>query len=218
MTTAETGALMDAIYRRQRHIYDATRKYYLLGRDRLIERLEVPAGGSVLEVGCGTARNLIAVARRYPDARLYGFDISPAMLEKAEDAVARAGLAGRIHLAQADAATFDPQAAFGEAGFDRVFLSYTLSMIPPWQAALARGMDVLNEGGRLSVVDFGGQERLPGWFRKLLRAWLAQFHVTPRDSLAVELETAALQRGWSAGVTSLHRGYAITGEARRPAP
>ena len=33
------GGLMDAIYRRQRHIYDATRKYYLLGRDRLIADL-----------------------------------------------------------------------------------------------------------------------------------------------------------------------------------
>ena len=25
--------MMDAIYRRQRHFYDLTRKYYLLGRD-----------------------------------------------------------------------------------------------------------------------------------------------------------------------------------------
>src|SRR5690242_4413087 len=31
--------LMDRLYRRQRHVYDATRKYYLLGRDRLIVRL-----------------------------------------------------------------------------------------------------------------------------------------------------------------------------------
>ena len=28
------AALMDRIYRRQRHVYDVTRKYYLLGRDR----------------------------------------------------------------------------------------------------------------------------------------------------------------------------------------
>ncbi|HWU72526.1 MAG TPA: SAM-dependent methyltransferase, partial [Sphingomonas sp.] len=28
---------MDAIYRSQRHFYDLTRKYYLLGRDALIE-------------------------------------------------------------------------------------------------------------------------------------------------------------------------------------
>ena len=34
------AALMDRIYRRQRHVYDLTRKYYLLGRDELIERFE----------------------------------------------------------------------------------------------------------------------------------------------------------------------------------
>lgn len=216
MSVAETGALMDAIYRRQRHFYDLTRKYYLLGRDRLIARLDVPAGGSVLEVGCGTARNLIAAARRYPDARLYGFDISEAMLEKARSAVARAGLSSRIRLAQADAAGFDPQAAFGEQGFDRVFFSYTLSMIPPWQAALARGMEALKEGGRLSFVDFGGQERLPGWFRALLLAWLARFHVTPRAELAAEIERQANRHAWRADVTQLYRGYAIAGEVRRP--
>ncbi|TIQ66810.1 MAG: SAM-dependent methyltransferase, partial [Mesorhizobium sp.] len=33
---------MDGVYRWQRHIYDLTRKYYLLGRDRLISGLEVP--------------------------------------------------------------------------------------------------------------------------------------------------------------------------------
>ena len=60
---------MDAIYARQRHIYDATRKYFLFGRDRLIAALDVPVNGTVLEVGCGTGRNLIQVARRYPTAR-----------------------------------------------------------------------------------------------------------------------------------------------------
>ena len=40
---------MDAIYRSQRHFYDLTRKYYLLGRDALIEGLAPPPGGSVLE-------------------------------------------------------------------------------------------------------------------------------------------------------------------------
>ena len=39
---------MDAIYRTQRHFYDLTRKYYLLGRDRLIRELAPPKGGTVL--------------------------------------------------------------------------------------------------------------------------------------------------------------------------
>jgi S-adenosylmethionine-diacylgycerolhomoserine-N-methlytransferase len=63
MEAASTAGRMDAIYRGQRHIYDLTRRYYLLGRDMLIRDLAPPAGGSVLEVGCGKARNLIAVAR-----------------------------------------------------------------------------------------------------------------------------------------------------------
>jgi hypothetical protein len=40
------GALMDLIYRRQRHIYDATRKYYLFGRDTLIDRMGCTPGQS----------------------------------------------------------------------------------------------------------------------------------------------------------------------------
>ena len=74
------------MYRYQRHIYDLTRKYYLLGRDRLIAGLDVPPGGTVLEVGCGTGRNLVLAARRYPAARLFGLDISAAMLDTAQAA------------------------------------------------------------------------------------------------------------------------------------
>ena len=55
--------LMDGVYRYQRHVYDLTRKYYLLGRDRLIDGLAVPPGGTVLELGCGTGRNLVKAAR-----------------------------------------------------------------------------------------------------------------------------------------------------------
>ncbi|TIM21480.1 MAG: SAM-dependent methyltransferase, partial [Mesorhizobium sp.] len=56
---ANHAELMDGVYRWQRHIYDLTRKYYLLGRDRLIDGLDVPVGGTVLELGCGTGRNII---------------------------------------------------------------------------------------------------------------------------------------------------------------
>ena len=37
MGDAAPAALMDRLYRRQRHFYDVTRKHYLLGRDRLID-------------------------------------------------------------------------------------------------------------------------------------------------------------------------------------
>ncbi len=87
--TGDAASRMDAIYRTQRHIYDASRKFYLLGRDRMLDELRPPIGGSVLEVGCGTGRNLVLAARRYPDARLFGFDISAAMVELSQRRVPR---------------------------------------------------------------------------------------------------------------------------------
>lgn len=207
---------MDAIYRWQVGIYDLTRKYYLLGRDRLIEALSPPPGGTVLEVGCGTGRNLIVAARRYPQTRFYGFDVSPVMLTEARRAVARAGLADRIRLAQADAAIFDPLTIFAREGFDRVFCSYTLSMIPPWEQALGRAMDAVSPGGFLHVVDFGGQEHLPPLFRTGLRAWLTQFHVTPRDRLAETLVDAAGARGFLTRLDRPYRGYAVQAVVAAP--
>ena len=92
--------LMDRVYRYQRHFYDLTRKYYLLGRDQLIAGLQPPTRGHVLEIGCGTGRNLIAAARAYPRAQFYGVDISASMLATARANIERAGLSDRIRLAQ----------------------------------------------------------------------------------------------------------------------
>lgn len=204
------GALMDAVYRRQRHFYDLTRKYYLLGRDPMIRDLAPPSGGSVLEIGCGTGRNLIAVGKVWPAARLYGVDISQAMLDTAQAAVERVGMCRRVRLMQADACVFDPLALFGQATFDRVFISYALSMIPDWEAALAQAAHCVAPGGRLEVVDFGEQDGLPRVWKRVLSAWLARFHVTPRGTtLRQAMETAARDVGGLAHFRPLYRGYAV---------
>jgi len=207
---------MDAIYRTQRHFYDLTRKYYLLGRDRLIRELAPPRDGTVLEIGCGTGRNLIAAARAWPEARYFGIDISEAMLETARAKVQAAGLAGRITLAQGDATAFDAEALFGVSRFDRIFQSYTLSMIPDWQGALREGASKLAPGGRLDVVDFGQQEALPGAFKRLLFAWLARFDVEPRQALPMVLQQIGGAQGLVDQFTPLYRGYAWAGQLSTP--
>jgi len=205
------AAAMDRIYRWQRAFYDVTRKHYLLGRDRLIADLDPPPGANVLEIGCGTGRNLIVAARRYPHARFYGIDISRAMLATANASVRRAGLQSRIVLAQGDASSFDAAALFGVAKFERVFCSYTFSMIPPWQAALVQAARVVAPNGTLSVVDFGRMEKLPRWFKAAMKAWLAKFSVTPRASLG---DAMANLGGFSLETHDLYRGYAHYAIAR----
>lgn len=199
---------MDAIYRTQRHIYDLTRKYYLLGRDRMIADLAPPAGGLVLEMGCGTARNLIIAARRYPRCQFLGFDISQAMLENARKAVRHAGLEERIRLVQGDATDFSAPRLFGVSGFDRVFCSYTLSMMPGWEQAIAAGADALTPGGRLHLVDFGNQHGLPHWFADGLHRWLARFQVSPRTDLEQVARQVARERGLLVDNRQLFKGYA----------
>lgn len=175
---------MDRIYRFQRHIYDITRKYFLFGRDELIEQLALQPGDRVCEIGCGTARNLIKIARRYPDARLYGIDASVEMLTTAEAALARSGMMSRVRIARASAETFDPGTCFEiDGGFERIVFSYSLSMIPPWRESLDQALTLLAPGGAIHVVDFGDQAEMPVWFRALLTRWLAAFHVEHRPGI-----------------------------------
>jgi S-adenosylmethionine-diacylgycerolhomoserine-N-methlytransferase len=217
MASVSSTELMNRTYRHQRHIYDLTRKYFLLGRDKLIDGLAPRDGDAVLEIGCGTGRNLAVAAARYPAARLFGIDVSTEMLASASATIARAGLASRVRLAHADATSFDPQPLFELTRFDRVFVSYSLSMIPQWQAVIDHALSLLGPGGELHIVDFGGQGRLPGTFRTLLRRWLGAFHVTPRDDLEQSLRARAHARNARLVFGRPYRDYAQYAVLRSPA-
>ena len=66
--SARSAGLMDRIYRHQRHVYDITRKYHLLGRDEDLELLDalVMRGRAVGDV----ARELRVSARTVYNRRI----------------------------------------------------------------------------------------------------------------------------------------------------
>ncbi len=214
MSAADTPrARMDRIYRLQRFVYDPTRRWYLLGRDRLIEQLDPPPRGHVLEIACGTARNLVRIGQRFPSGALSGADVSAEMLKSARANRHSAGLSERMRLGQADAATLEPTVAFpaGPQRYERVVISYALSMIPDWQSAVDRSLDALAPGGSLHVVDFGDMAGLPGPVRHGLRWWLARFHVTPRPEAAAYLRERAQAHGRTSRIERIAGGYAWLG-------
>ena len=202
--------LMDITYRYQRLIYDVTRRYYLLGRDQLVQNLAPPLDGRVLEIACGTGWNLARINRAFPGRVLFGLDISEEMLRSA-----RAKLGAQVTLVQADACDFDAEALFGSDGFDRVVLSYSLSMIPDWERALRLAAAQVRLGGALHVVDFGDQTGLPRWFRRMLHTWLARFHVTPRLDLLDRMQALADEQGLQLHFEYLCRDYARYGVLTR---
>jgi S-adenosylmethionine-diacylgycerolhomoserine-N-methlytransferase len=197
MPAKDHAALMDLVYRRQRYVYDLTRKYYLFGRDRLIRELALKPGERLVEIGCGTARNLVRIAQLYPKAELFGLDASQEMLKSAAESLARAGLADRVRLVHGYAENLAP-AMFGEdRPFDRAVFSYSLSMIPDWRQALAAAGRAIDETGQVHVVDFGDLTGLGRLGAACLRGWLALFHVEPRVEIlhGVEQQLAGNKAG-----------------------
>lgn len=204
---------MDRMYAWQTTIYDATRKPYLLGRDRLIDGLAPPSNGRVLEIGCGTGRNLVAAGRRWPKRRLYGLDVSGVMLRKARRQTQRAAV--DVAFAQGDATHFDALQAFGVPRFERVFFSYALSMIPEWEQALDHAASLLAPAGKLSIVDFGDGRELPAPARGALRRWLHLFDVQPRDDMARVLASVAERHRLRVESTGVWRSYAMLATLHR---
>jgi len=155
-------------------------------------------------------------ARLYPAARFFGIDVSTEMLTSAIAAISRGRLTSHIRVAHGDATAFDPKRLFGIPEFDQVMISYSLSMIPDWRRVLGAAANHLQPGGRLHVVDFGRQERLPPIARILLRRWLAMFDVVPRDDLEQELSALADRSGASLRFERPFRGYAQYGVLTLP--
>ena len=206
---AQIKTNMDRMYRWTRHIYDATRKYYLLGRDTLIKNLDAEDDDVVCEVGCGTARNLIKMAETYPHARFIGIDASDEMLKTAHQSLKKEVLDDVIVVKQGFAQSFDPKAMFNlPQNPDKLVFSYALSIIPPWRESVDHALSLLASGGEIHIVDFGGQEGLPEGFRKFLFWWLDKFHVYHKPEILEYLKRLEFEKRGTLDYVPLYRGYA----------
>ena len=200
---------MDRMYRLQRYFYDATRKYYLLGRDQLLNQMDIQPGQRVLEAGCGTARNLIILARRHPKAHLYGLDASAAMLETAQAKIDKSGTNNiTLKTALADDFSFDKTFGLSEP-FDKIFFSYSISMIPTWRESIDNALKNLKPGGTLYIVDFYDQKDLPAAFRRFLKWWLKKFHVQFWGDLLPYLSSLAEAGQVALSVRPIFRRYSF---------
>jgi S-adenosylmethionine-diacylgycerolhomoserine-N-methlytransferase len=168
----EHSTFLNEYYGISRHFYDLTRKYYLFGRDAVLDTLGTESFASLLEIGPGTGRNLQILHKKRPNLKLGGIEASRAMLEVAE---LRCPFAS-FHEGFAEDAPIE--SVLGRAP-DRILFSYCLSMVQEPVIALDAAIRGLAPGGSVVIVDFGDFSKLPGWFAQFMNKWLEMFHVHP---------------------------------------
>ncbi|MDA8219136.1 MAG: class I SAM-dependent methyltransferase [Dehalococcoidales bacterium] len=148
ISRAETAANYDRLSR----WYDllsagSEGKYIALG----LEKLDVKAGETVLEVGFGTGRAIIDLARAVGEkGRVVGVELSQGMTKVARGRVTESGLGSRVSLLLADARALP----FAAESLDAVFMSFTLELFNPSDMAsvLDECRRCLRPGGRLGMV------------------------------------------------------------------
>jgi S-adenosylmethionine-diacylgycerolhomoserine-N-methlytransferase len=163
---------------------------------------------NVLEIGCGTGRNLILLGRKRPKANLFGLDASSEMLATAKEKISKNGQKIELRTALADDFAFDSTFGLDEP-FDALFFSYSISMIPTWRESIDNALKNLRPGGVLYIVDFYDQKDLPRWFQKLLQEWLKKFHVQFWHDLMPYLNSLETDGLGSFILTPLYRRYSF---------
>lgn len=163
---------IDRYYRFHSLVYDATRWSFLFGRNRLLDIMpELPTSPRILEIGCGTGRNIKQLQKCYPDATITGIDLSQHMLNRAEK---KLGESDYVYLHNGRYG-FD-QLNF--SSFDLILCSYSLTMCGDGIKKIFNQItEDLKPSGHIAIVDFHNSPYR--WFRR----WMDKNHVDLRNNI-----------------------------------
>ncbi len=160
---------------------------------RLLAAAQIAANERVLDVGCGLASLLIALAERLPfTSPAVGIDISEELIEQAARDVRRAGLDHRITLVAAPATRLP----FGDESFDVAFSSHVIKHLDDQALgqAFAEIARVLRPGGRFLFWEFRKTPRSAMLFWSARTTGLPPpFRLRSDDELRAALERAGFR-------------------------
>lgn len=164
--TTSKGQEVEQYYRLHAPLYDATRWSFLFGRDSLLDMIpDLPSQPQVLEVGCGTGKNIERLEYHFPDAQITGIDLSLEMLRKADERLHESTQV-ELKLGRYQGDSFEYNS------FDLILLSYSMTMFGPHVDAIFNHLlKDLKPNGYIAVVDFNTS--FFSWFRR----WMEFNHV-----------------------------------------
>ena len=161
--------------------FDALPFWHEYGR-RTVERLELAAGGRVLDLCCGTGASALPAARVVgPAGSVLGIDLTPSLVERAR------ALAGAEGLRQARFDVGDIEVRrFAPASFDAVLSVFGIFFVDDMAGMLRRAWSWLTPGGRLAITVWGEVVLAPGealFWEAVRREDPSLEHISPSDRL-----------------------------------
>ncbi|MEW6211915.1 MAG: class I SAM-dependent methyltransferase [Acidobacteriota bacterium] len=159
-------------------------------RKKAVRRLELKASNRVLEIGCGTGRNLALLREAVgPEGQVIGVDISEGMLMRAEQLCVRKNW-HNVTLIRSDAAHYT-----SSEPVDAVLFSLSYATMPHHREVLGHAWEQLRPGGILAIMDAklpsGMLGKLSRPFRPLL-VWILKRTVLGNPHIVIPQELREL--------------------------
>ncbi|MBI2185425.1 MAG: class I SAM-dependent methyltransferase [Thaumarchaeota archaeon] len=123
-------------------------------KEELLSHLNIDSADTVLDVGCGSGRDLVSLARRY-NCKAIGVDYSEKMVEIAKRRVDANGLGDRVTVKKADAHDLP----FNDGEFDIVYTQSVLLQLDK-DKAVREFSRVLKQDGHLGSLEFAWEDEV----------------------------------------------------------
>lgn len=125
-------------------------------KSEIISQVEIKRGDRILDVGCGTATQLIMIKSSHPDSNVVGIDGDPRILKIAKKKIDNDKL--QVTLDHG----FATKLPYKDTSFDHVFTSLVLHHLTTEskKQALKEMYRVLKSGGTLNIADFGKPQNI----------------------------------------------------------
>lgn len=115
----------------------------------LADLLGLRGSEHVLDVACGTGHASLAVAKKLPQGRVTGVDLSPGMLARARKKAAAAGIRN-AEFHEGDMTRL----GFPEASFDAAICAFGIFFVKDMEAQLSHIASKVRPGGSVAITSF----------------------------------------------------------------
>lgn len=144
------------------HRYDFLNRLLSAGidvqwRNKVVKMASATHPQKILDVATGTGDLAIALAKKMPDAKITGFDLSAGMLAEGRKKISEKKWDHRIEMIQGDAENMP----FEDNSFDVVTVAFGVRNFETLQKGLDEIYRVLKPGGTFIILEFSQPEGFP---------------------------------------------------------